>query len=208
MGRTVSLSKDIKDVVSRTRDGESAIKMGRGHLQWMMKDDISQIFQHTHYGHMPNLALPSSIMPGSATNPTNREARAANREVGRTQGAGTTRQEDGTNAGPAWMVQNPSIIAKWKIPASTTSEALFNFNDPRRRSFCAGWPKAKHHKIPNQNRYLCIKYQVEGTCRKTCNSTHKPSDQLTPEEHEIIGAKVREAIAFQAREPTNDGRQA
>jgi len=189
-----SFLRNFLDVIAVTPTGESAIEAGREQLQWEMSNDIASIFALVKFGHLPQLHMPAVIMSSQSTRGERTPTSPASNPTGSNESDTPSRR------GTLWHAKNPAPVAAWKLPAQWTM--VFDFENPRKRPFCMGWPKAAHHRT-GDTEYLCIRYQTEGICRKACRLAHKPSNLLTREEKEVIESKIREGVAFYEQERAN-----
>ena len=172
---------DFSEHVSETNPIRAARHAG---LQRSMTDEIRTALGGFRSGAMPNLVLPSSLTGGTGPD----EAATSGPATGTSTG-GDVKQEATQSA--RWWSVNPAPVQEWSIPKGKTYGDFFDPRVEELKKNSKGWPSLPHHKS-GQEKPLCMKYQVKGSCRAKCPLAH-----VRPNEIDI---KVKDEITVRCQE--------
>ena len=87
------------------------------------------------------------------------------------------------------------MVDAWRLPEGKEYSNFFNPARASTKENAVGWPKVPHHKDPARDRFMCIKYQVKGSCRVSCRLTHVVPSRMEGTTKATVGARFKEIFA-------------
>ena len=85
---------------------------------------------------------------------------------------------------------NRNAVTEWALPLG---KKFSDFFDPKRcPDNLKGWPVQQHKSKKKGHQVICLKFQVQGSCRKGCGFTHVEPGTLDRPVYDKLDAKFRE----------------
>ena len=159
--------QNFVDELGSFYEDENPIARAKGKLKNYQVSAINNAMMGFETRCAPRLFLPGSLQGEAAGGgPKKNDGKEKSKSEKK------QKQEKEEESAEPWWSKNPSVVDGWKLPEGKAYGDFFNPTKPAIKANSVGWPKFPHHTDPSKERFLCIKYQVKGSCSAKCRLSH------------------------------------